>query len=226
MYPLPAQMRDRWANRPEPPEGQGTVYWHALMARYPEARNAAVTTQTALGQFEGFHLTPADWLHMSVLIAGSTEQVARDQLPNLLAAARSSLTDVSAPAVTLEHLLYHPEAIMLAVEPMDALHDVRRRIDNASSTVTGAPVDHEATARWVPHMTVGYSTAVQPADSIIAAVGTSVPPHQFTVDRITLVVQWGPERRWNWELIGAVQLSTPRHGETSMPAGQAGQTSA
>lgn len=56
--------RRHGANRPEPPEGQGTVYWHALMG------------QTILGKFDGFHLTPPEWLRMTILVAGSTKEIA------------------------------------------------------------------------------------------------------------------------------------------------------
>jgi 2'-5' RNA ligase len=199
-------MRDRWANRPEPPEGQGTVYWHALLSGYPQARAAAAIAQTSLATFDGFHLTPSDWLHMTVLVGGSTEQVAREQLQSLLDAARVALADTPAPAVTLERILYHPEAIMLAIEPVADLHSIRRQIDNATSSVVGTRVDDEATAKWVPHMTVGYSTAEQSARPIIDTLGFSIPPHRVAVEAITLVVQWGPERRWNWEQIGTVKL--------------------
>jgi 2'-5' RNA ligase len=203
---LPAHMRDRWANRPEPPEGQGTVYWHALMGRYPEARSAASAAQSILGKFDGFHLTPPGWLHMTVLIAGSTEKVPREHLAPLLDAARTALDDVAAPAVALERVLYHPEAVTLAVEPAADLHAIRRRIDRVTAAVTGGTVDDAATARWVPHMTVGYSTSDQPASPVIAALGRSVPMHELVVDTLMLVVQWGAERSWNWERIGTVQL--------------------
>lgn len=216
MYPLPARLRDRWANRPEPPEGQGTVYWHALMAQYPQARAAADDAQAILAGFDGLHLTPSDWLHMTVLVVGSTEQVPRDHLPRLLDAARSALDGVSAPAVTLEHVLYHPEAIILAVEPVDTLRAIRRSIDSATSMVVGGKVDEGATAHWVPHMTVGYSTASQPADPIIAALGTSIPARRLVVEAVTLVVQWGPERQWDWEPVGVIRL--PQAASSLVPA--------
>ena len=206
MSPLPAQMRDRWSNRLEPPEGQGTVYWHALLGSYPEARAAAGIAQTSLATFDGFHLTPSDWLHMTVLVGGSTERVAREQLQSMLDAARVALADTLAPAVTLERILYHPEAIMLAVEPVVDLHGIRQRIDSITAPIIGRSVDDNATTRWIPHMTIGYSTADQPAAPIIEALGFSISPHHFIVGKIMLVIQWGPERWWNWEQIGAIQL--------------------
>jgi hypothetical protein len=56
--PCPAAMRDRWQSRPEPPAGQGTVYWHASMGRYPEVVTAASEAQDVLRGLGGFHLTP------------------------------------------------------------------------------------------------------------------------------------------------------------------------
>ncbi len=44
---------------------------------------------------------------------------------------------------------------------------------------------------------------------IVAALGREVPGCDTTVDAVKLVIQWGPERRWNWEPIGYVRLGDP-----------------
>jgi hypothetical protein len=62
MSPLPREMRDRWANRDEQEQGNGTVYWHMLMSEYPDVQELAKTVQAKLAPFEGFHLTPEKWL--------------------------------------------------------------------------------------------------------------------------------------------------------------------
>ena len=80
MSPLPTHMRDRWSNRAEPAPGRGAVYWHILMHPYPQACAAATDAQKILEGFTGFHLTPPRWLHIPTLVAGSTDQIARDQM--------------------------------------------------------------------------------------------------------------------------------------------------
>jgi hypothetical protein len=117
MSPMPVEMRDRWACRAEPTVGHGTVYWHVLMSRYPGARAAAGAAQDVLRNFDGLHLTPMEWLHMTLLAAGSTEDIERGLLDDLLRNAENALWNVGTLDVTLRRVLYHPEAIMLAVEP-------------------------------------------------------------------------------------------------------------
>lgn len=209
MSPLPVDMRDRWAARAEPVVGKGTIYWHVLMSRYPGARAAASAAQDVLRRFSGLHLTPDKWLHMTILVAGSTDDIERGQLDDIAHSVTSALRDVGPLDLTLGRVLYHPEAIMLAVEPADPLRAVQQQIRLATLSVIGATND-APTREWIPHVTVAYSAAGQPAEPIITALGTSVPAGRVVVDTISLVVQWGPERDWDWEQVGAVQLGRQR----------------
>jgi hypothetical protein len=88
--------------------GHGTVYWHALLSRYPQARAASDAVQAVLADFDCFHLTPSEWLHMTLSVVGSVEQVPREHLFTLLEAARSALDGVACPDIVFEHVLYHP----------------------------------------------------------------------------------------------------------------------
>jgi hypothetical protein len=109
--------------------------------------------------------------------------------------------------VEVGRVLYHPEAVMLAVEPADALRPIRAAARHATAVAIGenaAPA--EPSSAWTPHMTVSYSVADQPADPVITALGKSVPAKHIRIDALSLVVQWGPERLWDWETIGVVEL--------------------
>src|SRR5262249_36546627 len=119
--PLPATLRDRWLGRDEPGPGQGTVYWHILMGSYPAVREAAEEAQGVLRRFDGMHFTPVKWLHVTVLIAGSTDEISRSHMSSMLTEARRQLDSTSPIPVTIGKILYHPEAIMLRVDPKDAL---------------------------------------------------------------------------------------------------------
>ncbi|HEY8480969.1 MAG TPA: hypothetical protein VIL71_14175 [Spirillospora sp.] len=73
MSPLPKRMTNRWQNRKEPGPGQGTIYWHMLVGDQPEARDAARTAWERLAGFNGLHLPPLEWLHITTLVVGPTE---------------------------------------------------------------------------------------------------------------------------------------------------------
>lgn len=205
MSPLPTHMRDRWQNRDDTPPGKGTVYWHILMGGYPGVRSLAQKAQNQLAGFTGLHMTPLDWLHISTLVVGSTDEITPDQMEAMLAGAASSLVDLAPISVTLEHVLYHPEAIMLGIEPTGVLDPVLGAARTAAKSVAGRN-GHTTSGpgAWVPHMTLCYSTAQQPAGPLIDALGMKMPPCPVTINALTLVVQWGPERQWSWQPVGRV----------------------
>ena len=117
---LPDQMTDRWPNRPEPPPGEGAVSWHMLMRDYPEVVDLARRAQRRLAAFDGLHVTPLRWLHVTTLLVGPAADFAPDKLRQMTQTAAGLLADTPPLAVTLGQALYHPEAIMLAVTPVNA----------------------------------------------------------------------------------------------------------
>jgi 2'-5' RNA ligase len=205
MSPMPAEFTDRWRARAEPAPGEGLVYWHMLVGHYPEAAAAAKEAQERLATFQGFHLTPLKWLHMTTLIAGPGSQISAKQMQQLAESASRRLADTEPITVALGKVLYHPQAIMLAATPADALAPIREAALAATREVTGT--DGEAEDRpWTPHVTVCYSTSDQPAAPIIAALGRNLPERQFQVSSLSLVIQQGPERLWDWHPAATIPL--------------------
>ncbi|HEV1998324.1 MAG TPA: hypothetical protein VGR61_09380 [Candidatus Dormibacteraeota bacterium] len=96
---LPVQMRDRWHQRPEPAPGQGTGYWHILMADHPQVADLAQETRQRLARFTGLHMTPLERLHMTTLIAGPSEDFAEDQLRQMIETAGDLLANT--PPITV-----------------------------------------------------------------------------------------------------------------------------
>jgi 2'-5' RNA ligase len=202
-------MINRWQNRKEPGPGQGALYWHILVGDHPEARDLAHTAQKRLAGFHGLHMTPTEWLHITTLIVGSTNDMTPDQQYEMLTAASELLAALPPVTMTLSRILYHPEAIAVAVQPTDALKQIRNAVQAATHRVTGRE-GHSKSTQWTPHMTIAYSETEQPAEPLIAALGREVQSHEFTVDAVTLVEQRGAERLWDWHPIGRASLSS-RH---------------
>lgn len=129
--PLPTYMRDRWSNRAEPKILEG---------------------------FSGFRLTPPRWLHITTLVAGSTAELARDQMSAMVSEAQQRLGDVDPISVTVGKVLYQPEAVMLHVQPVEALQPILGAARAATQTLS---VDQ--------HSRPGYSPARHSCDEFSAA---------------------------------------------------------
>lgn len=207
MSPLPTHMRDRWRSRAEAAPGQGTIYWHILLRDYPEVRAVAREVRHRLSSFSGLHVTPEEWLHVTTVVAGSTDQISSDQTMAMIVEATRALSSVKPIPVTLGRILYHPEAIMLEVDPERALYPILEGVQEATqATIHKEGNINGSFPSWTPHITVAYSTAEQPAAPIIASVGKELPVRELVVNSVSLVIQWGPERLWDWEPVGTIQL--------------------
>ncbi|SNR92895.1 2'-5' RNA ligase [Actinomadura mexicana] len=193
---------NRWQNREEPGPGQGTLYWHILVGNHPAARDLAHTAQKRLADFHGLHMTPPEWLHITTLVAGSTDEITTEQQQDMLAAASELLAEIPPVDVTLGRIFYHPEAIASEVQPAGHLRQVRKAVQTATLKVTNREGHTEGPAQWTPHMTLAYSETEQPAEPLITALGRELPTSEFTINAVTLVVQQGSERLWDWRPVG------------------------
>lgn len=95
---------------------------------------------------------------------------------------------------------------MLAVKPRQALASIHDAVKTATRAVTGNHDPEDDMPCWIPHITICYSTAEQATAPIIAALGPQARECQIQVSTVSLVIQHGPERLWDWRTVGAVKL--------------------
>ena len=215
MSPLPARFTDRWGDHREAPSFQDAVCWHLLPGGQAPVRALARDAQQRLARFSGLHATPLRWLHVTVFLAGSAAGITEGSMNEMLSRARLPLSGTAPVTVTLKRVLYHPEGIALDVSPAGALSPVFEAAQAATREVTGAAARSPASS-WLPHMTLCYSTGQQPAAPVIAALGRELPGCELTIDKLSLVIQRGPELLRDWRPVGTADLPGARHG-TGLP---------
>jgi 2'-5' RNA ligase len=207
MSPLPVQFTNRWGDRRAGLSYQDCACWHLLLGADAGVRAAVADAQQRLARFGGMHMTPADWLHVTVLLIGPAAAISEDDMDRMLATAGATLAGTPPVTVTLGRVLYHPEGIALGLSPAGALSPVLAAAQAATREVTGMSGSTENLgAAWMPHLTISYSTGVQPAAPVIAELGKAVPGCEVTIDQLSLVIQNGPEQLWDWQVAGAACL--------------------
>jgi 2'-5' RNA ligase len=210
MSQLPAQFTNRWKDDRHGPSYEDAVCWHLLLGGHAEAQAAAADARHRLAGFAGLHMTPPQWLHVTVMRAGIVGRITEGDMEQMIARAQATLTRTPPVTVTVGRVLYHPEAIALSVSPASALDSVRATARAATRGVPGADAggnQHEE--EWIPHLTLCSSTAEQPAAPVIEALGKTLPARQVTIREMSLVVQQGPEPLWNWRIAGSASLLGP-----------------
>jgi 2'-5' RNA ligase len=175
---------------------------------HPQVGDLAYQAKQRLSAFGGLHFTPPEWLHMTTLCAGSADGFTPGQLQQMIRTAGQLLTGIPPITVGFGRVLYHPEAIMLAVEPAEAVAPLHTAAETATAQVSSGRQDAQSSS-WMPHVTICYSTSSQPAGPIISALGKQLPSRQIQISALSLVIQHGPERDWSWTTIGGIQLPAP-----------------
>ncbi len=204
--PLPETMADHWWSRPGRRPGREQYHWHMLFHDLPAVRDLAAMAQRKLAGLPGLDPVPPQWLHLTTLIVGFADEVPEASLEIMTAAARRALAGVAPIPVTLGRVFYHPEAVVLAVEPLGAL-------DPVLSAVTGAAraagcVGHTDTDPWLPHISVAYSHATGSAAPVIAALGRWLPRTEIVIRSVSLVAQTQVGRSWQWRPVTEVTFSS------------------
>ena len=218
MTPLPEQFTGRWRDgRGSADPDHGLLWWLVLLGSDAQLRSAAQAAQSRISHFPGLHMTPLRWLHLTVLIAGPTDQISEHARNEMLAIARSSLSATRPITIELSKIFYDAEGIVLTANPAEALSPIREAAQRATQAVTGhSGTDDRSSPEWIPHVTLCYSTSVQPAQPIITALGKEMPKCEVSIDNLTLVIQQGAEWLWNWSPAGAVALPASR--QARLPA--------
>lgn len=205
MSPLPERLTGRWDN-PFRQSYDDTVCWHLLLGGDPAVQAAVAVARQRLAGLTGLHMTPTEWLHVTVLRVGTADQVTHDDRSRMLARAQAYLAQTAPVTVTLQRVFYHPEAIALSVSPRSALSPVLTAARTATREVLGSDDRDGEEDEWAPHLTLCYSTTEQPAAPVITQLGKTLPACAVTIREMSLVVQDGPEDLWNWQVAGSARL--------------------
>lgn len=144
-------------------------------------------------------------LHLTTLIVGFADEIPGERIDAMTADARRRLAAIAPIPVTLGRVLYHPQAVALALEPLGALDPVLDAV-RAATRAAGCE-GHTDTDPWIPHISVAYSHASGPAAPVIEALGRWLPKTEITVRSISLVAQTQVGRSWQWRQTAEFQLS-------------------
>jgi 2'-5' RNA ligase len=200
--PLPERLSSHWWQRPGRRPGREQYHWHLLFHDQPAVRELAAAAQERLAGIAGLDAVPLPWLHLTTYLAGFVDEVPAERVEAMVAGARRLLAGVAPVPVRLGLVHYHPEAVVLIVEPWGALDPVLDAIREAAA-LAGCE-GHTDTDPWVPHVSVAYSSTSAPAAPVIEALGTRLPEVEVTLGSASLVAQTQVGHSWQWRPVAEV----------------------
>ncbi len=202
---LPTQLTSHWWQRPGRRPGREQYHWHILFHDQPAVAALAATAQRKLAALSCLDQVPERWLHLTTLVVGFADETDQAAVEAMVREARTLLAVVRPVQVSLGRVFYHPEAVVLAVEPLGALDPV---LDAVTAACAAAGLDGQPDTRpWLPHISVAYANTSAPAAPVIAALGRWLPGTQITVHSVSLVAQTQVGRSWQWRPVAEVPLA-------------------
>jgi 2'-5' RNA ligase len=205
MSPLPTQMTTHWWQRPGRLPGRELYHWHMLFHDQPKVHELVAIAQKKLAGQPGLDMIEIPWLHMTTYIVGFADEVPDSAIEAMTTDVRRRLSQVAPIRVSLGRVGYASNAIVLPVEPLDALSPILDAVRGATRA-TGCE-GHTDTDPWLPHISVAYSNTTMPAAPIIAALGRWLPKTEITIRSINLVSQTQVGRSWQWRPVAEVHLT-------------------
>ena len=205
MSPLPTEMADHWWQRPGRMPGRELFHWHVLFHDQPGVGALVAMAQERLAGLPGLDPVPAEWLHLTTYIVGFADEVPDGRVETMVREARRLLAGVAPIPVGLGRVHYHPQAVVLPVEPIRALDPV---LDAVHAAARSAGCDgHTDTDPWLPHVSVAYGNGSGPAAPVIAALGRRLPGIEVAIRSVSLVAQTQVGRSWQWRPVAEVPLA-------------------
>ncbi|HUJ06670.1 MAG TPA: 2'-5' RNA ligase family protein [Streptosporangiaceae bacterium] len=202
---LPTELTSHWWQRPGRRPGREQYHWHILFHDQPAVAALAAMAQRKLAGLSCLDPVPTRWLHLTTLVVGFADETDQSAVDAMVGQARALLAAVRPVRVSLGRVFYHPEAVVLPVEPLRALDPV---LDAVTAACAAAGLDGQPDTRpWLPHVSVAYANTCAPAAPVIAALGRRLPPAQVTVRSVSLVAQTQVGRSWQWRPVAEVPLA-------------------
>jgi 2'-5' RNA ligase len=207
--PLPTRLADHWWQRPGRRPGRLLYHWHMLFHDQPVVHELAAAAQRKLADLPGLDLVPLQWLHLTMLVAGFADEVPSQAVDTMVTTAQQLLALEQPIPVSLGRVFYHPEAVVLLVEPADALAPVLSAMQVA--TREAGCSGRTGSDPWQPHISIAYSNGTGPAAPVIEALGLRVPSTEIMIGSVSLVAQAQVGHSWQWQPVAEVRLGTGDH---------------
>jgi len=171
----------------------------------PEVQELVAAAQARIAGLAGLDLIPIPWLHLTTYVVGFADEVADSAIEEMTADARRRVSAIPPVQVSLGRVGYATEAIVLPVEPLDALVPVLDAVRDASRAA--GCEGHTDTNPWLPHISIAYSNTAIPTAPIIAALGRWLPRTEVTIKSVSLVSQTQVGRSWQWRPVAELPLA-------------------
>ncbi|WHT23396.1 2'-5' RNA ligase family protein [Crossiella sp. CA-258035] len=200
-------MRDHWWWRPGWRVGRSFYTWHVTFADQPDAQRLVADYEPVLALLPVLDPIPVRWLHLTLQGIGFTDEVARDDVDRIVAAAQRRCAELEPITATLGPAQVDPEGVQMPALPLHSLAKLRLEIRAAIGDVWGQDNVPEPEEGFRAHVSLGYSNTAGPAEPVARALATH-GGHTATVSisAVSLIDLNRDHKAYEWTDVATARL--------------------
>jgi len=166
-----SRVSNHWYWRPGWRVGARFYTWHITFNEQSDVTSLADAYRDVLGTQSTLDVVPNEWLHLTMQGIGFVNEVSGDDVDAIVAHARTRCAALAPMKLTFGAPHVDPESIQIAIEPAEAVRNLRAAIRAAIGDVWGADHVPEAAEPYDPHMSLAYINADGPVGPLADALG-------------------------------------------------------
>lgn len=206
-YQHATDLRDHWWWRPGWEVGIRFYAWHITFDHAPDLHQLVNQYQAALSGISGLDPVPREWLHLTMQGVGHVEDLDGETIDGIVTSARRRLAGLAPISVEFHRPVIRPEAIALPAIPPTAVDQIRATVRSAIADHLGPEAVPDNAQGFQPHVTLAYSSTVQPARDTEAALAAIQPAAVTTaIPSASLIEMHRDRRMYEWRTIAEARI--------------------
>lgn len=178
--------------------------FNILVGLQPDVARMASEYVETLSQLDGLYdPIPPEWLHMTVLRVGLTDDYTNEEMQKVADALTPKLTKLNLPELTFDSWWQWGGNIVFHISPDETLTAVYDAVIEALKEIVGEDrTTHTPHGQFLSHVSFAYTKDHQNEVSngkILSNI--AIAPATFRAPALSMIKQWSKNGHYEWEII-------------------------
>lgn len=204
--PATTDLRDHWQWRPDWASDRPCLLWYLTFDHEPELWRLSERVHGRLHCARTLDAVPLPWLHLTLDDVGFVDELAPDQVEEVIGTAGAAVKGWRAPPITLGPITTMVSALVLRAAPAVELGHLHHRLRASTAAVLG-PDAASGLGDFRPHVSLAYSNDACDRRTVMEPLATlSCEQVAVAAPQLTLAAVTRRSRHYQWTTRSVIPL--------------------
>jgi 2'-5' RNA ligase len=194
--PVAATLADHWTWRPDWAAERPCLLWYLTFTGQPALVDLVDRARGRLSSVPAVDPVPAPWLHLTLDDVGFEDEVAPEQVRDVVEGVHVAMAEQPLPPLELGPVNTMVDSLVLEAGPADALERLRDRLRACTDEVL--PGAASALDAFWPHVTLAYSNAPVGRAALLGALDDLGEARLVVEPQLVLAAVTRREKHYQW----------------------------